>query len=315
MPNTGTRPSTPRTASMTGATAAGSPGPLETKTPSGPRSRISAEVVPAGTTSRRQPAATSPRAMLSFIPQSTATTRGPSSPSARARPAASRGQVAPVEHRVLAHPRQQLVGAELVGDPAAHGAAVAQVAHQAAGVAVVDGHHPAIAEPRAPAGRPGGAGAVAGAGHDHRARPGPAALVAARPGPVVADHRRGEAEDLPEVRRVGDRLLVAGHAGGEDHLAQGRARGRGRARLEDEAVLQDHPGAAHLTRREICLELVRAGLLEHLEQGHLGAGGARAGRGHLRHAQVAVARRARRDRVGGHLHLEAVLPAGRGPSG
>ena len=51
-------------------------------------------VIPAGTTSSRQPAPTRPWAMLSFIPQSIATTRGPSSPSTprRARPPSRRGR-------------------------------------------------------------------------------------------------------------------------------------------------------------------------------------------------------------------------------
>ena len=74
---------------MTGVTAAGSPGPLETKTASGPSASTSPALVPAGTTSSRQPAPTSPWAMLSFMPQSIATTRGPSSPSRRGAPAAS----------------------------------------------------------------------------------------------------------------------------------------------------------------------------------------------------------------------------------
>ena len=39
----------------------------------------------------------------------------------------------------------------------------------------------------------------------------------------VADVRRGLQHDLAGVRGIGEGLLVAGHAGGEDHLAEGRA--------------------------------------------------------------------------------------------
>ena len=45
---------------------------------------------------------------------------------------------------------------------------------------------------------------------------------------VVADHRRGEADDLLGVARVGDDLLVAGHRGREDRLAERDARRRRR---------------------------------------------------------------------------------------
>ena len=41
---------------------------------------------------------------------------------------------------------------------------------------------------------------------------------------VVADHRRREADELLGVARVGDRLLVAGHRGREDGLAERDAR-------------------------------------------------------------------------------------------
>ena len=50
---------------------------------------------------------------------------------------------------------------------------------------------------------------------------------------VVADHRRGEADDLPDVARIGDRLLVAAHRGREDGLAEGAAVRRDRLAAED----------------------------------------------------------------------------------
>ena len=38
---------------------------------------------------------------------------------------------------------------------------------------------------------------------------------------VVADHRRRHHDDLAEVARVGERLLIAGEIGGEDHFTEG----------------------------------------------------------------------------------------------
>src|SRR5262249_46094081 len=83
--------------------------------------------------------------------------------------------------------------------------------------------------------------------HQHTARPGGPALPHPRAaGAVVPDHRRGEAEDLPVVGGVRDRLLVAGHPGGEDHLAERRARRGDGATLEDQPVRQrdDRAGGA-----------------------------------------------------------------------
>ena len=59
--------------------AAGSPGPLERKTPSGSRARTSAAVVPAGTTVTR-PSAASRRTMVALTPKSNATIRSGPSP-------------------------------------------------------------------------------------------------------------------------------------------------------------------------------------------------------------------------------------------
>ena len=171
---------------MTGVTAAGSPGPFETNTPSGPRARISAAAIPAGTTSRPAPGADAgAAAMLSFMPQSMATTRGPSrAERPRAGPGRPRRrQVAPVEHRVLAHPGEELLGPELGARRRRACAAVAQVAHQAAGVAVLDRpprprSRSQVRQPTAPP-APGASPARA---ITHRARPGAVALVV-RPGP------------------------------------------------------------------------------------------------------------------------------------
>ena len=202
--------------------------------------------------SRRRPARV---AMLSFIPQSMATTRGPSSPSGRGAAGGLGRQVAAVEHRVLAHPRQQLLGAEL-GRRRRRAWRRGRAGGAPGGGCRSPRRPPRRArQPRAPAGRAAGAGGVAGAGHDHGARPGAVALVVPRAGAVVADHRRGEAEDLPEVRRVGDRLLVAGHPGGEDHLAERGARRAARsAASRTRPSSRTTPGAVrHRTSCEIAL--------------------------------------------------------------
>ena len=54
--------------------------------------------------------------------------------------------------------------------------------------------------------------------------PDPVRLVVLVVDAGVADVRRGLHHHLPVVGRVGQRLLVAGHAGGEDRLAEGLAR-------------------------------------------------------------------------------------------
>ena len=55
----------------------------------------------------------------------------------------------------------------------------------------------------------------------------------------VADVRCGHHHDLAVVRRVGERLLVAGHAGVEDRLAEGLALGAVALAAEGAAVLED----------------------------------------------------------------------------
>ena len=63
--------------------------------------------------------------------------------------------------------------------------------------------------------------------------------------PVVAHHRRREADELPGVARIGDRLLVAGHAGREHGLAEGDAVDRDGAAAEHRSVLEEEIAAAH----------------------------------------------------------------------
>ena len=82
MPNTGTWPSSSRVARTPWPTVAGSPGPLDSITPSGRQARASAAGVAAGTTSTLAPSRRSRRAMLALAPKSYSTTRCRSSPSA-----------------------------------------------------------------------------------------------------------------------------------------------------------------------------------------------------------------------------------------
>ena len=60
----------------------------------------------------------------------------------------------------------------------------------------------------------------------------------------VADLRGGHDDDLAVVARVGERLLVAGHAGVEDGLAEGLADGAVGLAAEGAAVLEHEQGGA-----------------------------------------------------------------------
>ncbi len=90
----------------------------------------------------------------------------------------------------------------------------------------------------APVGRPEG-----GVAHDVARRPDARALVVLAVDAGVADVRGRHDDDLPVVARVGEGLLVAGHAGREDRLSDGLAeRAVGRA-SEGAAVLEhEHRG-------------------------------------------------------------------------
>src|SRR4030095_13724856 len=105
----------------------------------------------------------------------------------------------------------------LAGDPDPHRAAVAQVPGQRAGVDAADpddalAHQFVVqAAGRAPVGRAAGRVADDEPGHPHAP-----ALVVLAVDPGVADVRGGHDDDLAVVAGVGEGLLVAGHAGGED---------------------------------------------------------------------------------------------------
>ena len=67
--------------------------------------------------------------------------------------------------------------------------------------------------------------------------------IAAGADAVVADHRRGEGDQLRVERRVGHALLVARHAGREDDLADGVAGRAAGLAVEARAVLEQDVGA------------------------------------------------------------------------
>ena len=86
----------------------------------------------------------------------------------------------------------------------------------------------------------------------------------------VADVRGGHDDDLAVVRRVGEGLLVAGHAGGEHRLAEGLPHGPVGTAAEDPAVLQDEYGGSALRglpwwRSSSCAFRFR--LVDHVVQG------------------------------------------------
>ena len=182
MPKSGHRPSRSRTVSMTGVTAAGSPGPLRDEDPV----RVERQHLVRGRRRRAPPRGGSRRRpgrgrCSAFMPQSMATTRGPSAPSPARRPGRRRGEVAAVQHRVRrARAASSSSGRARWRRPRAW-RPVAQVAHQPAGVAAVDGHDVARASAsRASPSRPPAARTVAGARHHDRPGPGAVALVAGR---------------------------------------------------------------------------------------------------------------------------------------
>ncbi len=158
------------------------------------------------------------------------------------------GQVGAGHLGRLAHPGEQraLVGERLGGageDADPHRAAFAQVAGEGAGVDAADaddalpGQLLVQGAPGTPVG--GDAGRVA---HDVAGDPDAAGLRVLVVDAGVADVRRGHHDDLAVVRRVGQRLLVAGHAGGEHRLAEGLPHRSVGTAAEDAAVLQDEYG-------------------------------------------------------------------------
>ena len=125
-------------------------------------------------------------------------------------------------------------------DAGAHHALLAQAAGQRAGVDVGDADDALLGELlaervlRAPARH-----AARGVADHVAGDPDLAGLGVLVVHAGVADVRRGHDDDLPVVGRVRQRLLVAGHAGGEDDLAERGAGGAVRAATIGSAVLED----------------------------------------------------------------------------
>ena len=146
-----------------------------------------------------------------------------------------------------AHPGEQRLGVGLGrGDADPHRSALAQVAGQRAGVDAGDADDALVAQrvveraARAPARRHPG-----GVADDVAGDPDPRGLGVLVVHAGVADVGGGHHHHLAVVGRVGQRLLVAGHAGREDRLAEGLARGAVGLAAEGAAVLEDqHAGWA-----------------------------------------------------------------------
>ena len=145
--------------------------------------------------------------------------------------------------RQLADGGESLLLVHPAGDGCrAHRAALAQAQHERARVDAGERDDPALGEPVRPLG-------PARLAHQHRLRVRARRLGATGGDAVVADHRRREADELLGEARVGDGLLVAGHRGREDRLAEGDALRADRLAAEDRPVLERQEGAHPCTSR------------------------------------------------------------------
>ena len=238
---------------------AGSPGPLEKNTASGFSAVTCSKLVRAGTTCTRIPRSAIRRGVIALIPRSKATTVG----AVGALPRRLRGWVnwvrtgsttyasavltsstrsAPAIGGRGEHPLQQRGRITLGGgQPDPHGPALAQVPGQRPGVDVGDRDDPLLRQlnpegaPRAPARR-----RTRGVAHDVPRHPDPARLIVLVVPAGVPDVRRRGDHDLAAVARVGQRLLVTRHRGGEDRLSEHLALGPEGSAHEGPSVLQDH---------------------------------------------------------------------------
>ncbi len=124
-------------------------------------------------------------------------------------------------------------------DACAHGLVLAEVAGDGTGVHALDADDALLHEfvIEAAFGAPVG-GAAGGVAHDVPGHPDAAGLSVFAVDAGVADVRRSLDHQLPRVGGVGDGLLVAGHAGGEDGLAQGGSLGSVAAAAEHAAVFE-----------------------------------------------------------------------------
>ncbi len=249
MPKTGTpRPSRSAVSATARSAVAGSPGPLERNTPSAPVASTCSTVEVAGSTWVSMPRSAIRCGVIGLMPRSSAATVNRVSPAA-ATTYGSAVVTSPVRSApsmrglslTLCHSRSGSSSTEDTHD--AHRAALAQVPGQCPGVDAADAHDAlagqlvAQAALRPPRGRP-----PARLAHDVPADPDPAGLRVVVVDAGVADVRGGHHHDLAVVARVGEGLLVAGHAGGEDRLAERLAGGPEGLAAERPAVLQDEQG-------------------------------------------------------------------------
>ena len=145
---------------------------------------------------------------------------------------------------------------------------VAQVAGQGAGVDAGDADHALLAQrvveraPRAPArGDPGGVA------DDVPGHPDPRGLGVLVVHAGVADVGSGHHHDLAVVRRVGERLLVARHPGGEHRLTEGLALGAVGLPAEGPAVFEDEQSGRMRDSRRTSFSASRDGSLKDVERG------------------------------------------------
>ena len=143
-------------------------------------------------------------------------------------------------------------------DAGAHGLVFAQVAGDGAGVDALDADDALLDElvVQGALGAPVG-GAAGGVADDVAGHPDAAGLGVVVVDAGVADVRRGLDHELAGVGGVGDGLLVAGHAGGEDGLAQGGAGGAVAGAAEDPAVFEHEDGGGRTLLVCGCTVLLR----------------------------------------------------------
>ncbi len=230
MPNSGTRPSSPRTVSTWSVRTAGSPGPLAIE--HGPRVGLEDRVrVPgAGHDERLEPARGERSGIERLQPRSRTVTRGPEPsaygsavPTARSSGRPSIGGSASARacsSSTLASPRAQ------------RSTPPSRIRNTSARVSTSSSATTPCSRKPGRERRPRGA-------DDHALALDPLGLDATCVDAVVADERVAEAEHLRDVARIGDRFLVAGHGRREAGLARSDARRADGAAGEHRAVLQD----------------------------------------------------------------------------
>src|SRR5262249_34778416 len=229
-PKSGTAPSRFRIVSTWSVRTAGSPGPLAISTTRGFVSRIASASHEPGTTYASRPACARRCGIERFEPRSTTVTRGPApTENGSCAPTWRSSERPAVDRRLGERARVQLVDRR-VAERAADDALVADPAHERARVDPCEGDDAALAQPACEL--------RADVAHHDALALDAVGLHPRLVDAVGADQRIGETQDLGDVARVGDRLLVARHRRREARLARGDA-GRAHADpVEDGPVLE-----------------------------------------------------------------------------